>query len=119
MRMCAEEKISGYIAFHSLSTIWYVTRKATEEERRGYLKRICKILTISGADNESVIRAIENVNFKDFEDALQDCCADEADADYLITANAKDFSGHSIVRAIAPDEFITLAGKYPVNQNRK
>ena len=27
MRLCAEEQIEGYLAFHSLSTIWYVTRK--------------------------------------------------------------------------------------------
>ena len=34
MRLCAEGQIEGVLAFHSLSTIWYVTRKAPEAERR-------------------------------------------------------------------------------------
>lgn len=34
---CVEEEIEGYVAFHSLSIIWYVSRKHPEEERRQWL----------------------------------------------------------------------------------
>lgn len=108
VQMCASEQIEGVVAFHSLSTIWYLTRKAPEELRRGYIKRICLLFSIAGADNDAVLKAIENETFRDFEDALQDCCAAEADCDFIITANIKDFIGHSQVNVKSPDELLAL-----------
>ena len=111
IQMCSDDKIEGVVAFHSLSTIWYVTRKAPEELRRGYIKRICLLFTLVGADNEAVLSAVENLDFRDFEDALQDCCAAEMDCDYIITANIKDFVGHSQIEALLPDAFIKLVSE--------
>ena len=34
VRMCATGECTGYIAFHTLSTIWYVLRKWDDEKRR-------------------------------------------------------------------------------------
>ena len=111
VQMCSDEAIEGVIAFHSLSTIWYLTRKAPEDLRRGYIKQICVLFSIAGADNEAVLKAIENRDFRDFEDALQDCCAAEMDCDYIITVNIKDYTDHSIIPAITPDAFIALMSK--------
>lgn len=108
MLMCAEEKIDGVIAFHSLSTFWYVTRKVPEATRREWLRQICELLTISWADNDAVKAAVENSNFPDFEDALQDCCAVTVEADYIITVNTKDFAGHSKTPAVTPAEFLLI-----------
>ena len=49
MGLCASEKIDGYLAFHSLSVIWYVLRKWPQERRRKWLKTICTVLTVTGA----------------------------------------------------------------------
>lgn len=108
MQLCADERIEGVVAVHSLSTIWYVTRRAPEELRRGYIRQICLLLTISGANNDTVFQAIENQDFHDFEDALQDCCAIESECDYIVTENLKDYSGHSSVPAILPGDFLAL-----------
>ncbi len=37
MRKCAKEEIEGALAFHSLSTIWYQTRKLPEAIRRDWI----------------------------------------------------------------------------------
>ena len=108
MRLCAEEKIEGILAFHSLSIIWYVSRKAPEEERRKWIKKLCTLLTISGADNQRILEAIDKTDFRDFEDALQDCCAAEAGADYIITVNKRDFAGHSKINPMTPEEFLSI-----------
>lgn len=108
MKLCAEEKIEGVLAFHSLSTIWYVSRKAPDKERRKWIKKLCTLLTVSGADNRLVLDAIDNEDFKDFEDALQDCCAVEAEADYIVTVNKRDFEGHSSTTTVTPDEFLSI-----------
>ena len=54
--------------------------------------------------------AIEKEDFRDFEDALQDCCAAESGADYIVTANKRDFAGHSTVYPLTPKELLSLFG---------
>lgn len=108
MQLCAEEKIEGFIAFHSLSIIWYVCRKAPDEERRKWLRKLCILLTVAGADNKLIIEAIDRTDFRDFEDALQDCCAKSACTDYIITVNKRDFAGHSTMQALDPREFLSV-----------
>ncbi len=108
MKLCAEEKIEGILAFHSLSIIWYVSRKAPEEERRNWIRKLCILLTISGAGNQSILEAIDKTDFTDFEDALQDCCAVESGAEYIITVNKRDYVDHSMVDPVTPGEFLDI-----------
>ena len=105
--LCATEKIKGYIAFHTLSNIWFIARKIPSMIRRLWLLRICQILTVAGASHSDVLDAIHNDNFPDFEDCLQDKCAKAAGCDYLITTNIKDFRT-SEVRALTPKQFLDL-----------
>ena len=108
MQKCAKEEIEGALAFHSLSTIWYQTRKLPEATRRDWIRQLCELLTISGADNKAVLGAINHEEFNDFEDALQDCCAPSFEADYTITANINDFRGVSKIPALTPKEFLEI-----------
>ena len=111
LRLCASQTIEGYLAFHSLSTIWYVTRKAPDPDRRGWLKDLCTVLNVAGATRQAVLEALNQVTFKDFEDALQDCCAQNVEADYLITANIRDFEGVSKTPAVTPDVFLEILAR--------
>lgn len=105
VEMCAKGEINGYIAFHSLSTLWYVLRKKSVKERRGNLRDICKIFSVVAASQVEIADAIEKDSFEDFEDCLQDKCAKEAGADYIVTVNERDFC-NSEVPAINPDDFL-------------
>ncbi len=40
VRKCAAGECTGYIAFHTPSTLWYVLRKRSDRERRQNLKKI-------------------------------------------------------------------------------
>lgn len=44
MDLCSQGKVDGYIAFHSLSTIWYSLR-IPDEGKRMWLKRLQVLLT--------------------------------------------------------------------------
>lgn len=107
VEMCAKNDCIGYIAFHALSTLWYVLRKRPEKERRENLKDICEIFTVVSASQDEILNAIENDIFSDFEDCLQDKCAKESGADYIITCNTKDFE-NAEVPAVNPAEFLTI-----------
>lgn len=58
-----------------------------------------------GIDEDMIIRALQNVEFNDFEDCFQMECAREFDAQFIITRNLADFQ-HSAIPAILSDEFI-------------
>lgn len=76
IRMCAEERLEGYLAFHSLPNIFYILRKShSEADRRKMLRKICLVLKVASASHDKVCDAIENDAFSDFEDCLQDECA--------------------------------------------
>ena len=72
------------------------------------MRQLCALMTLSGAENETVMAAIDDPAFKDFEDAMQDCCAIDSKADYIITANIKDYAGHSRVPALTPKDLLSM-----------
>ena len=108
VKKCAMGECIGYIAFHTLSTLWYVLRKKDDQIRRKYLKTICEIFMVASASQKEILDAIENARFTDFEDCLQDKCAKDVSADYIITCNAKDYS-NSEIEAITPSDFLRLS----------
>ena len=117
MELCAYDDVEGYLAFHSVSNMWFVmthikdrnTGKAifTKSEVRENIIDFCKIITVVGTDTEAVIDALENDKFSDFEDCLQEKCAITAGAEYIVTNNIKDYS-NSLIPAITPKEFLKI-----------
>ena len=110
MDLCTYGAFKGYVAFHSLSTIWYLIRKThSDADTRYLLKNVCKILKIATATQEQVMEAIADTDFRDFEDCLQDKCAQNVGAKYLVTCNVRDFR-HAKTRAVTPDELPDILG---------
>lgn len=104
--LVTQKKIKGAVAAHSITNLWYILRKThSDEERRNYLLSLFEIFDVVSIDKNRLVAALENSNFKDFEDCLQDECAYAINADYIITRNAKDFES-SMVKAITPEEFL-------------
>ena len=105
---CGRFEIKCYIAFHSVSIIWYNLRKNfSTKERRNLLLSVTNFFTVAGASHNAVVRAILDENFPDFEDCLQEKCALEVGADYIVTNNVKDFSA-SQIPAVTPAEMIDI-----------
>lgn len=106
LQACASDEIQGYIAFHSLPNIFYILRKGySDEDRRSMLKNLCLVLQVTEASHNRVCDAISRDEFSDFEDCLQDECAQEVSADFIVTRNVDDFK-HSRIKAITPEEFL-------------
>ena len=104
--LVTQKKIKGAVAAHSITNLWYILRKThSDEERRNYLLSLFELFDVVSMDKNRLVAALENSNFKDFEDCLQDECAYAINADYIITRNAKDFES-SMVKALTPEEFL-------------
>ena len=104
--LVSQKKIKGAVAAHSITNLWYILRKThSDEDRRKYILSLCEIFDVVSIDKNRIVYALEKSNFRDFEDCLQDECASDINADYIITRNTKDFKG-SMVKAITPEEFL-------------
>lgn len=108
MTKCADREIIGYLAAHTIPNIFYILRKVySQEERRRLIKNLCEIFRISDLNAEKILAAVDNEGFLDFEDCLQEECAFEAIADYIVTRNPGDYK-ESRVKVIEPSEFVRL-----------
>lgn len=106
LTLCANKKVSGYVAAHSIPNLFYILRNSmSKEERRVALMDICQIVKLEGIDSFKILSALDNESFSDFEDCLQEECAVAVSADYIITRNLKDLVS-SRVPAILPNEFV-------------
>lgn len=74
---------------------------------RQLLLGILNFLQIANANHEHVRHALERNDFSDFEDCLQDECAVQNNADYIITRNTEDFS-NSTIPAVTPSDFLAM-----------
>ena len=111
MEKCADREVTGYLAAHSIPNLFYILRKNySQRERRQLLRNLCDIFRISDLNEEKIRSAIKNEEFADFEDCLQEECAIEAAADYIVTRNPGDYKA-SRVKAVEPEQFIRLTGK--------
>ena len=90
MEKCATREITGVLAAHSITNLFYILRKEFSQEER---------------NEKRIIAALENEMFSDFEDGLQEECAVASMADYLVTRNPSDFK-HSRIKVILPNEFL-------------
>ncbi len=75
------------------------------ENRRRLLLGILKFLQVANASHKNVRHALERNDFPDFKDCLQDECATQNHADYIITRNTDDFSNSNVL-AITPSDLL-------------
>lgn len=105
---CADEKVKGCIAAHSIPNMFYILRKDyNSKERREVLSNLCSLFDVEGIDKAKLLAGLENENFSDFEDCLQMECAKAYGAEYIVTRNVDDYST-SEVKAITPKDYLAL-----------
>ena len=106
LEKCAAREVTGILAAHSIPNMFYIFKKNfSQDERRFLLKNLCNIFKISDLNAKKILAALENEKFVDFEDCLQEECAVESMADYIVTRNPADFA-NSRVKVILPEEFL-------------
>lgn len=108
MVSCAEGKVKGCIAAHSIPNIFFILRKDyNTKERREILSTLCSIFDVEGIDKAKLLSGLANEDFTDFEDCLQMECAKSYGADYIVTRNVADYSV-SEIKAIEPKDYLKL-----------
>lgn len=80
-----------YISYLTVANFAYIMRKAPAKDLISLIKRVCASFVIINNTDTQIKNALE-LEACDFEDALQYQAALEANCDYIITRNEKDYS---------------------------
>jgi predicted nucleic acid-binding protein len=103
-------KIQGFIAPHSLTTLFYLIQNdKSAAHAKVTITNLLQILKIATVEQSTIEQAL-SLSHKDFEDAAQMMAAVQCKADYLITRNTKDFQPAPL-SAIQPSELLAITQK--------
>ena len=106
-KLCETKKLEGYLSAISIPNIAYILRKELSIEKlKTIIVKLNIIFSIIELKYNDLILATD-LDFKDYEDALQSVCAKRINADYIVTRNTKDFK-NSPIKAITPEELLKI-----------
>jgi len=84
-------KIKGFIASHSITTLFYLIKKdRSTAEAKAIITNLLQFIKVATVDQSTIEQAL-NLDYPDYEDAVQMISAVQCKADYLITRNCKDY----------------------------
>lgn len=102
-KYCEVNQITGCISAMSVPNIVYIMRKELDSERiKEILTTLTSLFTVVDLREADLLKSAD-LDFADYEDALQSVCATRVKANYIVTRNIKDFK-NSPVPAIKPSE---------------
>ncbi len=107
LNSCESGGIDGFIAWHSISNFYYIiSNDQGSESSISFIRELLQFIKISTTNTKDALFALE-LNFADFEDALQVAAARSCRADYIISRNIKHYDA-SPIKALSPQQFLSL-----------
>jgi predicted nucleic acid-binding protein len=98
-------RVQGFVAAHSITTLFYLVQKdKSSAEARAMITSLLQFIKIAPVDQSTIEQAL-NLDYRDFEDAVQMISALQCKADYLVTRNTKDYQP-ALLPVVQPVEFI-------------
>ena len=97
--------ITGYLAAHSVTTLFYLIQKdQSASAARAAITELLQFLRIAPVNQNTIDQAL-NLDYQDFEDAVQMISALQSKADYLITRDISDYQP-PLVPVLKPVDFL-------------
>ncbi|MCM1136902.1 MAG: PIN domain-containing protein [Clostridium sp.] len=109
-KLCETKKARGYISALTFANLVYIMRKELSPEKVEEVLRVLSLIfELVDVSVSDIFHAAE-LNWNDFEDAVQSATAERLHVDYIVTRNVRDF-GKSKVIAFTPSELISVYNK--------
>ncbi|WP_031547569.1 type II toxin-antitoxin system VapC family toxin [Oribacterium sp. FC2011] len=104
-KMCETDLVEGYVSALTFANLVYIMRKELDAEKISeILKKMSLIFSVEDLTVSDLSAAAE-MQWEDFEDALQAATANRIHAECIITRNVKDFKKSKVI-AYTPTEFL-------------
>lgn len=104
-KLCETEQMKGYVSTLTFANLVYIMRKQLDPEKIEDVFHKLNLIFEFADFSVSDFTHAADLNWKDFEDAVQSVTAERIHADYIITRNVRDFS-KSRVMAFTPPELL-------------
>ena len=99
----------AFIAWHSVSNLYYVLRRSRGDSRaRQFIAELLEFVSVAETTTDDVLYAA-SLPMSDFEDAMQVAAARACGASHIVTRNARDYV-RSPVPAVDAEEAVRLLG---------
>ena len=102
--------VDGVIAAHTVSNLFYILQSSygfSLVECRTKIRNLCTLFEVEAVGKDTILSALDNEDFSDLEDSLQNECALSADVEYIVTRNAANFAA-SAIPVVSPKQFIDI-----------
>lgn len=98
--------VQGYVAAHSITTLFYLVQKGrSSADARATITNLLQFIRIIPVDQSTIEQAL-NLDFRDFEDAVQMISAVQSKMDCLVTRNIKDYQP-ALLPVMQPVDFLS------------
>ena len=104
-KLCETEQMKGYVSTLTFANLVYIMRKQLDPEKIEDVFHKLNLIFEFADFSVSDLTHAADLNWNDFEDAVQSVTAERIHADYIITRNVRDFS-KSRVMAFNPPELL-------------
>lgn len=100
------KKLKLTLSSLSINNIDYVVSKIESKKKsRQIIIKLLSLVEVLAVDENTIKKAAMS-EFKDFEDAIQNFCAEDEGLNHIITRNLKDYK-KSNLSVLTPKEFLT------------
>ncbi len=107
LRQVEARALEGLVAAHTITTLpLLLARHLGKAKVRKVLTDLLHVVTVVPVDEDRIRHALA-LNWNDFENAVQAACAENAEADYLVTRDKRGFK-KSAVKVVTPAELLAL-----------
>ncbi len=106
LAMIEDGVVEGYLAAHSVTTLFYLIQKdKSSADARAAITNLLQIIKIASVTQSTIDQAL-NLDYRDFEDAVQMISAVQCKAEYLITRNIADYKP-ALLPVLQPIDFLS------------
>ena len=100
--------IDLFISASAVTDLFYIINRQIKDKKAtiGLIKNLLENVAIAAVSNNEIYHAID-LDWDDFEDAVQYAAGEAISIDYLITRNKKDFLTAALP-VVTPDEFLKI-----------
>jgi predicted nucleic acid-binding protein len=98
-------QVHASVAAHSITTLFYLIQKdKSAAEAKATLTNLLQFIDIATVDQNTIEQAL-NLEYRDFEDAVQMISAVQSKVNFLITRNVKDYQP-ALLPVMQPVDFL-------------
>jgi len=100
-------QVQGFLAAHSITTLFYLLQKGkSSADARAVITNLLQFIKIIPITQSTIEQAL-NLDYQDFEDAVQMISAVQNKVDYLITRNIKDYQP-PLLPVMKPSDLLSI-----------